>query len=159
MSVRPRPTSGAVKGRYRIGDRQRRDVLADIVTSLQRAVSSIGQESAASSVHDGLARLRAPEREGRPIDIHIRLASSELELEVVPNGSHLPAGTPPADDRQDFRTWLLTRLHDAGLSQESAARRIGVSARTIGRWARGETQPRMRDLGRVREVLGDLPAF
>jgi hypothetical protein len=159
VSIRSRPASGAVKGRYRIGDRQRRDVLADIVTSLQRAVSSSGQESATSSVHAGLARLRAPERDGRPVDIHIRLASSELELEVVPNGSHPPAGALPADDREDFRMWLLTRLHDAGLSQESAARRIGVSARTVGRWARGETQPRMRDLGRVREVLGDLPAF
>ena len=99
MSFRSRPASGAVKGRYRIGDRQRRDVLADIVTSLQRAIPSIGQEPAASSVHAGLAWLRAPEREGRPVDIHIRLASSELELEVVPNGAHPVEGAPPVQPR------------------------------------------------------------
>jgi hypothetical protein len=147
---------GAVKARYQLGDRQRRDVLAEIVGTLQRTISAVGREPAASPVQAGLARLRSPEREGRPFDIHIHLASSELEVEVVSNGT---LGIPSPTDQLDFRTWLLTRLHDVGLSQESAARRIGVSARTVGRWARGETQPRMRDLGRVREVLGDLPSF
>jgi hypothetical protein len=157
----PLPTSqpqGAVKARYPIGDRQHRDVLAEIVGSLQRTISAVGRESPASAVQTGLARLRSPEPQGRPLDIHIRLATTELEVEVevVPSGT---VREPVSADRRDFRTWLLTRLHEVGLSQESAARRIGVSARTVGRWARGETQPRMRDLGRVREVLGDLPSF
>jgi hypothetical protein len=131
-------------------------VVTSVVTSLQRALASRGQEPAGSAVQNRLAGLRAPAGEGRPVDIHIRVAPSELELDVQPGESRPSPAGPGA---LDFRTWLLTRLRDTGLSQESAAKRIGVSARTVGRWARGETQPRMRDLGRVREVLGDLPAF
>ena len=156
MSFPMTGTPDAVKVRYQIGERQRRDVLAEILGSLQRTVSAIGREPKASPVQAGLARFRSPDDGGRPVDIHIRLDATELEVEVLSNGGGAAA---TAADGQDFRTWLLTRLHDVGLSQESAARRIGVSARTVGRWARGETQPRMRDLRRVREALGDLPAF
>ncbi|MBO0829853.1 MAG: helix-turn-helix transcriptional regulator, partial [Streptosporangiales bacterium] len=37
---------------------------------------------------------------------------------------------------------------------EAAARRLGVSVRTISRWVRGQTEPRLRDLRRVEEMLG-----
>ncbi len=145
----------ARRARFPLDEGKRGDVLAMIVASVERALAAAGSEARQpGGVRGQLSGLTAPGRQGSPIDIHIRLDRSEVELEVVPPGEGQPqAGT------EEFRTWLLQRLRAEGLSQESAARRIGVSARTVGRWARGQTQPRMRDLARVREVLGDLPAF
>ncbi|MFL5796942.1 MAG: helix-turn-helix transcriptional regulator [Actinomycetota bacterium] len=145
----------ARRTRFQLDEGKRGDVLAMIVASLERAVAAAGTEARQrNGVRGELAGLAATGRQGSPVDIHIRLDRSELELEVVPSGAtQHPAGA------EEFRSWLLQRLRAEGLSQESAARRIGVSSRTVGRWARGQTQPRMRDLARVREVLGELPAF
>ena len=40
---------------------------------------------------------------------------------------------------------------------EAAARQLGVSVKTVGRWVGGETEPRMRDLRRIQELFGELP--
>ena len=37
------------------------------------------------------------------------------------------------------------------------ARQLGVSVKTVSRWVGGATQPRMRDLKRIREVFGEVP--
>jgi hypothetical protein len=141
--------------RFPLDEGKRDDVLAMIVASLERALAVGGTEARQpGGVRGQLAGLTAPGGQGSPVDIHIRLDRSEVELEIVP-----PGEAQPQAGAEEFRTWLLQRLRVEGLSQESAARRIGVSARTVGRWARGQTQPRMRDLARVREVLGDLPAL
>ncbi|MET0416798.1 MAG: helix-turn-helix transcriptional regulator [Actinoplanes sp.] len=56
-----------------------------------------------------------------------------------------------------FARWLAERLREEGLTMEAAARRLNVSAKTIGRWVGGTTEPRLRDLYRIREVLGEPP--
>ena len=56
-----------------------------------------------------------------------------------------------------FRDWLAGILRHQGLSQESAARRLGVSLKTVNRWLRGHSEPRMRELRRVRDVFGEPP--
>jgi transcriptional regulator with XRE-family HTH domain len=38
---------------------------------------------------------------------------------------------------------------------EAAARRLDVSTKTISRWVAGSTEPRMRDLYRIRETFGE----
>jgi transcriptional regulator with XRE-family HTH domain len=43
------------------------------------------------------------------------------------------------------------------MTMETAARHLGVSTKTVGRWVGGTTEPRLRDLSRIREVFGDLP--
>jgi transcriptional regulator with XRE-family HTH domain len=44
-----------------------------------------------------------------------------------------------------------------GLSTEATARQLGVSVKTVGRWIGGTTEPRLRDLRRIRELFGETP--
>lgn len=71
---------------------------------------------------------------------------------VTPN---LPQATPPMSPAPSFAAWLATRLRQEGLTMEAAARRLEVSTKTISRWVAGTTEPRMRDLYRIREVFGE----
>jgi DNA-binding XRE family transcriptional regulator len=56
-----------------------------------------------------------------------------------------------------FAEWMSTALRREGLTQEAAARQLGVSVKTISRWVGGATEPRMRDLRRIQEVFGEVP--
>jgi transcriptional regulator with XRE-family HTH domain len=40
---------------------------------------------------------------------------------------------------------------------DTAARRLDVSTKTISRWVSGTTEPRLRDLYRIRDVFGEPP--
>jgi DNA-binding XRE family transcriptional regulator len=67
----------------------------------------------------------------------------------------VPLGQPgqPAT----FAEWMSTALRREGLTQEQAARQLGVSVKTISRWVGGATEPRMRDLRRIQELFGQVP--
>jgi transcriptional regulator with XRE-family HTH domain len=52
---------------------------------------------------------------------------------------------------------MSSALRREGMTQEAAARQLGVSVKTVSRWVGGATQPRMRDLKRIREVFGEVP--
>jgi helix-turn-helix protein len=56
-----------------------------------------------------------------------------------------------------FAEWMSSSLRREGLTHEAAARQLGVSVKTVGRWVGGETEPRMRDLRRIQELFGELP--
>lgn len=56
-----------------------------------------------------------------------------------------------------FAEWMSIALRSQNLTQEAAARQLGVSVKTISRWVGGTTEPRMRDLRRIQEVFGALP--
>jgi len=64
-------------------------------------------------------------------------------------------GTPAHPDT--FADWMSTALRREGLTQEAAARMLGVSVKTVSRWVGGATEPRMRDLRRIQEVFGEVP--
>jgi DNA-binding XRE family transcriptional regulator len=64
-------------------------------------------------------------------------------------------GTPGQPDT--FADWMSTALRREGLTQEAAARMLGVSVKTVSRWVGGATEPRMRDLRRIQEVFGEVP--
>jgi hypothetical protein len=78
-----------------------------------------------------------------------------------------PAGAPAvvnraATDSADiaaltFATWLSAALRRESLTMEAAARRLNVSAKTVSRWIGGTTEPRLRDLARIRDAFGDPP--
>ena len=70
-----------------------------------------------------------------------------------PDGA-LP-GSPGHPDT--FADWMSTALRREGLTQEAAARMLGVSVKTVSRWVGGATEPRLRDLRRIRELFGDFP--
>jgi len=76
---------------------------------------------------------------------------------AVPAPRTLPAPiSPPAPaERTSFALWLGGRLREEGLTMEAAARRLDVSTKTISRWVAGSTEPRMRDLYRIRETFGE----
>ena len=65
-------------------------------------------------------------------------------------------GFPPADPAT-FAEWMSRTLRREGLTQEAAARQLGVSVKTVSRWVGGATEPRMRDLRRIQEVFGEVP--
>jgi Helix-turn-helix len=56
-----------------------------------------------------------------------------------------------------FAAWLADALRREGMTMEAAARRLKVSVKTVSRWVRGTTEPRLCDLSRIRDVFGDLP--
>jgi DNA-binding transcriptional regulator YiaG len=60
-------------------------------------------------------------------------------------------------DAETFAEWMTGVLRREGLTMEAAARQLGVSVKTVSRWAGGATEPRLRDLRRIRELFGEIP--
>ena len=56
-----------------------------------------------------------------------------------------------------FADWMAGVLRREGMTMEAAARQLGVSVKTVSRWVGGATEPRLRDLRRIRELFGDIP--
>jgi len=56
-----------------------------------------------------------------------------------------------------FADWMAGMLRREGMTMEAAARQLGVSVKTVSRWVGGATEPRLRDLRRIRELFGDIP--
>jgi DNA-binding XRE family transcriptional regulator len=79
-------------------------------------------------------------------------ASSGPSASPGPGGQ----GEPPTDPAT-FAEWMSHTLRREGLTQEAAARQLGVSVKTVSRWVGGATEPRMRDLRRIQEVFGETP--
>jgi DNA-binding XRE family transcriptional regulator len=62
-----------------------------------------------------------------------------------------------AQQAETFAAWMSSALRREGLTQEAAARQLGVSVKTVSRWVGGATEPRMRDLRRIQELFGEVP--
>jgi hypothetical protein len=56
-----------------------------------------------------------------------------------------------------FAEWLAGALRRESMTMEAAARRLQVSVKTVSRWVGGTTEPRLRDLTRIREIFGEFP--
>ncbi|WP_433301517.1 helix-turn-helix domain-containing protein [Actinoplanes sp. CA-030573] len=90
--------------------------------------------------------LFAPESRNARIPAPASPAARPVAVPVSP-------GAPAAV--QSFAAWLQGRLREEGLTMEAAARRLDVSTKTVGRWVAGSTEPRLRDLYRIREAFGE----
>jgi hypothetical protein len=100
---------------------------------------------------DGPAAAEQPARHERPVPgepAAIGDDPADLEFPAAPDSL---AGSP------SFADWLSASLRREGMTMEAAARRLKVSAKTISRWVGGTTEPRLRDLYRIREIFGEPP--
>jgi hypothetical protein len=72
---------------------------------------------------------------------------------------HLAAGSAPVAQPVAvcFSDWLAGALKREGMTMEAAARQLSVSVKTVSRWVGGSTEPRLRDLSRIREIFGEMP--
>ena len=109
------------------------------------------------------------------IQVSFRIFPEQVEVDVLHSHAGLPGEPTLADMAQvrspsqpaspaqpvtepaTFAEWMSEVLRREGLTQEAAARQLGVSVKTVGRWVGGETQPRMRDLRRIQERFGEIP--
>lgn len=91
----------------------------------------------------------------------VRLFPDEAEIETLSAAEPAAATALTAGPRPPvaggFAVWLADALRREGLSQEAAARQLGVSVRTVARWVHGQTEPRMRDVRRISDVFGPVP--
>ena len=58
---------------------------------------------------------------------------------------------------KNLSTYIRSRRKNIGLTQKELAEKVYVSANTVARWERGETEPSFSDFLRVCEVLGINP--
>jgi DNA-binding XRE family transcriptional regulator len=110
------------------------------------AVAAAAGPAAGQAPRPGTAGAPAPGGTGPDAAIG---AGSRPELEAVPLGR---PGHPAT-----FAEWMSSALRREGMTQEAAARQLGVSVKTVSRWVGGATEPRMRDLRRIQEVFGEVP--
>lgn len=80
-------------------------------------------------------------------------------LASYPADPLVPVPGEPATLAADatFGEWMSSALSRTGLTQEAAARQLSVSVKTVGRWVGGKTEPRLRDLRRIKDLFGELP--
>lgn len=113
------------------------------------------------------------------INVSFRIFPDHVEVDVLRSGpqqwtsaslsaltSFLRADEPGAvqavvdgsdEDASSFADWMAGALRKEGLTMEAAARQLGVSVKTVSRWVGGATEPRLRDLRRIRELFGEIP--
>jgi DNA-binding XRE family transcriptional regulator len=75
----------------------------------------------------------------------------------LPGPGSFPAQFDQHGQPANFADWMSVALRREGLTQEAAARLLGVSVKTVSRWVGGATEPRLRDLRRIQEVFGEIP--
>ena len=114
------------------------------------------------------------------INVSFRIFPDHVEVDVLRSGparwtstgldsltSFLRADEPAAvraasgnsENGEDasFADWMAGVLRREGMTMEAAARQLGVSVKTVSRWVGGATEPRLRDLRRIRELYGEIP--
>jgi hypothetical protein len=114
------------------------------------------------------------------INVSFRIFPDHVEVDVLRSGAQIgtPAGLdalasllqsggpgahgqnggpPPGPGDLGFAEWMSAALRREGMTMEVAAKQLGVSVKTVSRWVGGTTEPRLRDLRRIRELFGDFP--
>ncbi|CAN5159760.1 helix-turn-helix transcriptional regulator [soil metagenome] len=103
------------------------------------------------------ALLGAAGPEDASIHVALRVSPGGVEVDVLRNAVGSDTFEPPEGTEPTFADWMGSVLARRGLSQEAAARQLGVSVRTMSRWVAGATEPRLRDLRRIRDIFGEVP--
>jgi hypothetical protein len=85
------------------------------------------------------------------------LKSEAIGMESAVTGRDGFAGLGEEPPETAFADWMAGVLRREGMTMEVAARQLGVSVKTVSRWVGAPTEPRLRDLRRIRELFGDFP--
>lgn len=118
----------------------------------------ITNESRTRIVHAVLdALLGAAGPEGATIHLALRIYPDGVEVDVLRTALESDELALADEIEPSFADWMGAILTTKGLSQEAGARELGVSVRTMSRWIAGDTEPRLRDLRRIRDVFGKVP--
>jgi len=90
--------------------------------------------------------------------VRFQVSAGALSVEILDRKPTEPE-TPAVDagPTVPFSAWLHAVLRTEHISQEAAARRLGVSLKTVNRWVNGRTEPRMRELRRIQGAFGVAP--
>ncbi|MGD0244951.1 MAG: helix-turn-helix transcriptional regulator [Streptosporangiaceae bacterium] len=83
------------------------------------------------------------------------LKNQASDMASVSGQNGAPAGLN--GDETAFADWMSGVLRREGMTMETAAKQLGVSVKTVSRWVCGTTEPRLRDLRRIRELFGEFP--
>jgi DNA-binding XRE family transcriptional regulator len=94
---------------------------------------------------------------GQPTPAPPTTVSPATATPVTPAAAVVDGQSAAEGHTSSFAEWMSSALRREGMTQEAAARQLGVSVKTVSRWVGGATQPRMRDLKRIREVFGEVP--
>jgi ribosome-binding protein aMBF1 (putative translation factor) len=125
--------------------------------AVESGISPKQREEVAAAVERAFASALS-RRTSQTLEVRVRLLGDSIEVEFMSGGAH---ETEPGQDGAhwtgSFAVWLSQELRERGLSQEAAARRIGVSLKTVSRWVRGETEPRFRELALIQGAFGEQP--
>jgi DNA-binding XRE family transcriptional regulator len=111
----------------------------------------------AASPANGAAALTAPTLRTGPAAVPAAPAAGADPAEPPQPTPLEPVTLGTPGQPETFAEWMSTALRREGLTQEAAARQLGVSVKTVSRWVGGATEPRMRDLRRIQEVFGQVP--
>jgi DNA-binding XRE family transcriptional regulator len=111
---------------------------------------------------NGALGVRGSPATGAAAAAHPAAAAPAGPAAPSPSGPAAPAPAEPVTlggpgQPATFAEWMSTALRREGMTQEAAARQLGVSVKTVSRWVGGATEPRMRDLRRIQEVFGQVP--
>jgi hypothetical protein len=123
-----------------------------------------GEDNRALQTAIAQALLDAASPDGGFIQVSFRIFPDAVEVDVLrspASAADLPVLLQPGPREQpeqpSFAAWMAAVLKREGLTQEAAARQLGVSVKTVSRWVGGETEPRLRELRRIQEVFGRGP--
>jgi DNA-binding transcriptional regulator YiaG len=123
---------------------------------LDAPISDESSREVQEAVADALLQAAGPK--DASLQVSFRIYLDHVEVDVLRSASdsdvELKIDEPP---EPSFAQWMAAVIKREGLSQEAAARQLGVSVRTVSRWVLGETEPRLRELRRIRDVFGEVP--
>jgi len=141
-----------------LSEEDNREVGETVAQALLEAAGATGAINVSFRIfpdHVEVDVLRSGAQIGTPAGLDA-LASLLRSSEHGPMGRN-GLGVRPETAETGFAEWMAAALRREGMTMEVAARQLGVSVKTVSRWVGGTTEPRLRDLRRIRELFGDFP--
>ena len=141
-----------------LSEEDNREVGETVAQALLEAAGATGAINVSFRIfpdHVEVDVLRSGAQIGTPAGLDA-LASLLKSQEPARIGRDGPGAAQDGEETQ-FADWMAAALRREGMTMEVAARQLGVSVKTVSRWVGGSTEPRLRDLRRIRELFGDFP--